>query len=143
MHQLQELKTINQSSKMTKLHKKHPEFTYSASRPFVKHRERIQKFKEESDSNYIYKKKLYKTCFAYDAVYADSKNLTKITVLDRVLNNRAYKIALNPKYDEYIYADSKNLTKITVLDRVLNNRAYKIALNPKHDEYLKKDQERV
>ena len=109
MHQLQELKSINQSSKMTKLHKKHPEFTYSASRSFVKHRERIQKFKEESDSNYIYKKKLYKTCFAYDAVYADSKNLTNITVLDKVLNNRAYKIALNPKYDEYLKKDQERV----------------------------------
>ena len=42
-------------------------------------------------------------------MYADSKNLTKITVLDKVLNNRAYKIALNPKYDEYLKKDQERV----------------------------------
>ena len=33
--------------------------------------------------------------------YADSKDLAKRIVSDKVLKNRAYKIALNPQYEEY------------------------------------------
>ena len=35
-------------------HLRQPEFTYSASRPLTKNKERIQKFKETRDSRYIY-----------------------------------------------------------------------------------------
>ena len=41
-----------------------PRFTYSACGPFDKHRERIKKFKETDDLNYIYKNELEKACFA-------------------------------------------------------------------------------
>ena len=47
---------------------------------FTKHREKIQKFKETSDSNYIYKSELDKACFAHATAYSDSKNLAKRTV---------------------------------------------------------------
>ena len=40
------------------LHLKQPGLTYSAWRPFTKHCERIQKFKEAGDLNYIYKNEL-------------------------------------------------------------------------------------
>ena len=32
-------------------------------------------------------------------MYTDSKDLAKSTVSDKVLKDRAYEIALNPKYD--------------------------------------------
>ena len=32
---------------------------------------------------------------------SDSKNLAKITVLDKILNDSAYKVAINPKHDGY------------------------------------------
>ena len=38
---------------MPEMHLKQPEFTYSACRPFTKIKERIQKFKEIGDTNYI------------------------------------------------------------------------------------------
>ena len=41
-----------------------PRFTYSACGTFDKHRERIKKFKETDDLNYIYKNELEKACFA-------------------------------------------------------------------------------
>ena len=44
-----------------KMHLKQPGFTYSACGPFTKSKERIQKFKETEDTNYIYKNKLDKT----------------------------------------------------------------------------------
>ena len=50
-----------------------PEFTYSTYGPFTKHKQRIQKFMQTGDTNYIYKKELDKACFAHDAAYSDSK----------------------------------------------------------------------
>ena len=70
---------------MLEMHLRQPQFTYSACGPFTKHKQRIQKFKEIGDTNYIYKNKLDKACFAHDAAYSDSKDLTK----------------RNPKYDLY------------------------------------------
>ena len=39
---------------MPEIHLRQPQFTYSACGPFTKHEERIQKFKETGDTNYIY-----------------------------------------------------------------------------------------
>ena len=40
---------------MPEMHLRQPGFTYSASGPFTKNKERIQKFKQTGDSRYIYK----------------------------------------------------------------------------------------
>ena len=44
---------------------------------------------------------LDKISFLHNAAYADSKGLAKRTLSDKVLKDRAYEIALNPKYDGY------------------------------------------
>ena len=72
---------------MPEMHLRQPQFTYSACGPFTKHRQRIQKFKETRDTDYIYKIDLAKACFAHDAAYSDSKDLTKRTVADKVLRD--------------------------------------------------------
>ena len=59
------------------------------------------KFKETGDTNYIYKNELDKACFAHDVSYSDSKYITKGTVADKILRNRALTIAKDPKYDGY------------------------------------------
>lgn len=46
-------------------------FNYRSFVPLTKYRERIHKFKEAGDLNYIHKKGLQKACFAYDAAYAN------------------------------------------------------------------------
>ena len=76
-----------------------PQFTYSACGPFTKHTQRIQKFKETGDTNYIYKNELDKACFAHDAVYSDSKDLIKRTVGEKIFKNKAFDIATDLKYD--------------------------------------------
>ena len=86
---------------MPEMHLRQPQFTYSACGPFTKHKKRIQKFKETDDTNYIYKNELDKACFAHDVAYSDSKDLTKNTVPDKILKNRAFNIAKDPKYDGY------------------------------------------
>ena len=86
---------------MPEMHLRQPQFTYSACRPFTKHKQRIQKFKENGDTNYIYKNELDKACFAHDAAYSDNKDLAKRTVADKILRNKAFNIAKDPKYDGY------------------------------------------
>ena len=86
---------------MPEIHLRQPQFTYSACGPFTKHEQRIQKFKETGDTNYIYMNELDKACFVHDAAYSDSKDLTKRTVADKILKNKAFDIARDPKYDGY------------------------------------------
>ena len=83
------------------IHLRQPQFTYSACGPFIKHKQRIQKFKETGDTSYIYNNELDKACFVHDAAYSDSKDLTKRTVADKILKNKAFDIAKDPKYDGY------------------------------------------
>ena len=83
------------------IHLRQPQFTYSACGPFTKYEQRIQKFKETGDTNYTYMNELDKACFTHDAAYSDSKDLTKRTVADKILKNKAFDIAKDPKYDGY------------------------------------------
>ena len=86
---------------MLEMHLRQPQFIYSVCGPFTKHKQRIQKFTETGDTNYIYKNELDKACFAHDAAYSDSKDLTKRTIADKILKNKVFNIAKDPKYDEY------------------------------------------
>ena len=66
-----------------------------------KNKERIQKFRQTGDSRYIYKNELDKTCFQHDMAYGYFKDLTKRTAADKVLRDKAFNIAKDPKYDGY------------------------------------------
>ena len=72
-------------------------FTCSASAPFTKNKERIQKFKETS--RYTYQKKQEKACFQHYMVYWDFKNLSRKATSNKVLRDKAFNIAQNLKYD--------------------------------------------
>ena len=50
---------------------------------------------------YIYRSELDKACFQHDSAYADHKDLINRTEADKVLRDKAYDIASNPKYDGY------------------------------------------
>ena len=49
----------------------------------------------------MYKNELDKACFVHDAAFSDSKDLTKRTFADKILKNKAFDIANDPKYDGY------------------------------------------
>ena len=68
---------------MPEIHLRQPQFTYSACGPFTRHEERIQKFKETGDTNYVFKNELDKACFIHGAAYSDSKDLTKRAIADK------------------------------------------------------------
>ena len=86
---------------MTEMHLRQPRFVYSACGPFTRHKERIKEFKRTGDTRYIYRNELDKACFQHDFAYADHKDLINRTEADKVLRDKAYDIASNPKYDGY------------------------------------------
>ena len=75
------------------MHLRQPGFTYSACGPFTKHKQRIQKFMQTGDTNYIYRNELDKACFQHDVAYSDSKDLAKRTQSDKVLTDKAFESA--------------------------------------------------
>ena len=86
---------------MPEMHLRQPQFVYSACGPFTRHKERIKEFKRTSDTRYIYRIELDKACFQHDAAYADHKDLINRTEADKVLRDKMYDIASNPKYYGY------------------------------------------
>ena len=48
---------------MTEMHLRQLGFTYKACGPFTKNKEKVKKFKQTGDSNYIYKTEIDKACF--------------------------------------------------------------------------------
>ena len=67
------------------IHLKQPGFTYSACEPFIKYKERIQKFKGTGDTKYIYRNAL------------DFKNLARRAASDRILRGKVFNIAKKSK----------------------------------------------
>ena len=86
---------------MPEMHLKQPNFTYSACGPFTKYKARIEKFIQTGKTNFIYKNELDQACFQHDMAYEKSKDLVKRTQSDKILKDKAFKIASNPKYDGY------------------------------------------
>ena len=83
------------------MHLRQPGFTFSACGPFTKNKQRIQKFMQTGDTNYIDKNDLDKTCFQQDMVYGKYKDLEKRIQSDKVLKDKALEIANNSKYQGY------------------------------------------
>ena len=86
---------------MPEMHLRQPQFVYSACGPFTKNKERIQKLKKTGDNNCIYKNELGKACFQHDMAYGDFKDLAKRTAADKILRDKAFKIASDQKHDGY------------------------------------------
>ena len=86
---------------MPEMHLKQPGFTYSACGSFTRNKERIEKFMEIRNTDFIYRNELDKACFQHDMAYGKSKDLAKRTQSYKVLRDKAFKIASNPKHDGY------------------------------------------
>ena len=68
---------------MPEMHLKKPVFTNSACGLFTKNKERIKKFMQTRNTDFIHKNQLDKACFQHD------------------LKDKGFKIASDPKYDGY------------------------------------------
>ena len=86
---------------MPEMYLKQPGFTYSACGPFTKYKERIEKFMQTENTDFIYKNELDKACFQNDMICGKVKDLVKRTPSDKVLKDKAFKIVSNPNYDGY------------------------------------------
>ena len=100
---------------MPKTHLRQPRFTYSTCERFTKNNERTPKFKEIGDSRYIYQKKLDKACFQHDMDYGDFKDVSRREASDEVLCDKPFRIAKNPKYDEYQHGFASLITNLLSL----------------------------
>ena len=66
----------------------------------LKIKKELKKFKEAENSRYIYQKELDKACFQHDMTYGKFRDLNR-TFADKVLRDKAFNFAKNPKYDGY------------------------------------------
>ena len=106
------------------MHLRQPGFTYSACGPFTKNKERIKKFMQTGNTDFIYKNELDKACFQHDMAYGKEKDLVRRIQSDKVLRDKAFKIASDLKYDGYQrglasmvykYFLTKNLVEVVLL----------------------------
>ena len=65
-------------------------FTYSACSLFTKNKERIEKFMQTGNIDFIYKNELDKAFFQHDMAYVKSKDLAKKTKSDKVLRDKTF-----------------------------------------------------
>ena len=113
---------------MPEMHLRPPGFTYSTSGLFKKSKERIQRFMQTGNTDFIYKNELDKACFQNDMNFGKSKDLIKRTQSDKVLTDKAFKIASDPKHDGYqrglastVYKFfDKNLVEAVLLNQIIS-----------------------
>ena len=86
---------------MPEIHLKQPGFTHSACGPFTKNKERTEMFMPTGNTNIIYKNEIDKACFQHNMTYGKTKDLVKRTQSDKVLKDKAFRIASDSNYDGY------------------------------------------
>ena len=99
---------------MPQPHSKQTGFIYSVSRPFTKHHDKIQEFRETGNLKHLYRYELDKAYFAHDAAYFESKDLAKKTISVKILKDRAYELA---RYCEYGYQRALVSTVYNFVDK--------------------------
>ena len=67
----------------------------------IRNKKIIQTFREAGDTSYIYKKELDKACLQHDMAYRDFKDVKRRTASHKIIRDKAFYIAKNPKYDGY------------------------------------------
>ena len=87
---------------MPEMRLKQPALTYSALGSFTKNKEKIKKFKGTGHSRYIYQNETDKACFQHHIAYGKFKKLPRKAVSNKVLRDKTFHIAKNPKYNGYI-----------------------------------------
>ena len=87
---------------MPEMHLRQPKFIYSACGSFTKNEGKIQTFKETGDSRYICQNELDKAYIQHDMANGDFKDLSKRMPSDKVLHDKAFNIAKNPKLDGHL-----------------------------------------
>ena len=82
---------------MPEKHLKQPGFTYSAGETFTKRKQQIEKFTQTGNTDFIYRNRLDKACFQHHMANGKWRYLAKRTQSDKVLRDKVFKIASDPK----------------------------------------------
>ena len=130
---------------MPEMHLRQPGFTYSACGPFTKIKERIERFMKTGNTDFIYRNELDKACFQHDMAYGKANDLVRRTQSDKVLKDRAFKIASDPKYDGYQRGLASMVYKFfdkKSKDRVITNESNYQLANELHKPIIKKFKKR-
>ena len=108
---------------------------YAACGSFTKNKKRIKRFKETEDLRYIYKNELDNDCFQHIMAYGEFKDFAKIRAADKVLRDKAFNIAKDPKYDGYqrglafmVYRFLDKKTAVSGVTKLANKFAIKSLL---------------
>ena len=82
---------------------------------------------QTGNTEYIHKHGLEKACFQHNKAYGKNKDLNKRTQSDKVLREKAFEIASNPKYHKY----QKGLASIvyTIFDEKYAGAGIKVMSN--------------
>ena len=67
----------------------------------LKTKTECKSLKNSLDSRYIYRNELDKACFQHDMAYGNFKDLARRTAADKVLRDKTFNIAKDPKFDGY------------------------------------------
>ena len=84
---------------MPETHLRQPDVTYSACGPFRKNKQRIEKFMQIGNTDFIYKNEVDKASFHLDMAYGKRKDLVRRTQSDKVRRHQAFNTESDPKYD--------------------------------------------
>ena len=111
----------------------------------TKNKERIEKLMQTANTNFIYKNELDKACFQHDMAYGKSRDLAKRTQSDKILRDKAFRTASDPKYDGYqrglasmVY---KFCDKKSSRSGIVNEPNYQLA-NELHKQIIRKFKKR-
>ena len=117
---------------MPEMHLKQSGFTYNVCGPFTKIKEKLKKFMQTGDTNFIYKNELDKACFQHDMACRKTKYLVNKTQSDKVLKDKAFEIASDLKYNGYqrglasmvyMFFDKKYLVEVVwLLNQIINQQ---------------------
>ena len=128
------------------MHLKRPGFTNSACRPFTKNKERIGKFMQTGNTDFIYRNELDEACFQHNMAYGKSKDSIKRTQSDKFL-------ASDSKYGGYqrgllsmVYKFLDKKSNRSGVDTLLANKSatepnYQLA-NELHKQIIRKFRKR-
>ena len=100
---------------------------------------------QTGNTDFIYKNELNKACSQHDMAYGKSKDLIKRIQSDKVLKDKAFKIAESPNYNVYqrglasmVY---KFLDKKSAGSGIINEPSYQLA-NELHKPIIRKFKKR-
>ena len=101
----------------------------------------LQKTKKEfknlkkQDTSYIYKNELDKACFQHNMANGNFNDLKRRTASDKVLRDKAFDIAKNPKYDGY----QRGLAYMVYKFFDKKSKGCDVNIEVKHNEQLAKE----